>query len=224
MRCLLVELGTAPAELLVYSAAEGGTGPAAGTWGLARRDACALGPERSMSFNPLYLLATATFGFGFSLAIYRPVAARFGWPMGFMQRNHPFFVTVLGLAALVATFLFIMGDSAQRWPVLVLGLLFTLFWTGFLRVASQTSLLLTPIAGFMFGMVWASTEDGMREIRALDDKLLERASRIEQRLEDRIRGVMEKAKGWQAPAGEERNSPGSQATPGAPAAPKKTQP
>lgn len=151
-----------------------------------------------MAFNPLYLLATATFGLGFSLAIYRPVASRVGWPMGVMQRRFPFIVMLLGLAALVMTFLFIMGDTAQRWPVLLLGLLFALFWVGFMRVASQTALFLTPIAGLLFGMVWASTEEGVREIRSLDDRLLDRATKIEQRLEDRLRNVLERARRQQS--------------------------
>lgn len=150
-----------------------------------------------MTFNPLYLLATATFGLGFSLAIYRPVALRFGWPMGVMQSRHALFVMLLGLLALILTFAFIIGDTPQRWPVLVLGLLFALFWTGFLRVASQTALFLTPIAAFLFALTWASTEDGLREIRSLDDRLIERATKMEQRMEERMRNALERAKALQ---------------------------
>jgi hypothetical protein len=145
-----------------------------------------------MIFNPLYLLATAALGWGFSLAIYRPVAMRYDWPMGIMQSRHPLWVSLLGTAALVLSFLYIISDPTQRWPILVLGLLFALFWTGFLRVASQTSLFLAPISALLLGVVWASTEDGLREIRDIDDKIIERSKRIEQRIEERLRGALQK--------------------------------
>jgi hypothetical protein len=156
-----------------------------------------------MTFNPLFLLATATFGWGFSLAIYRFVAHRFGWPMGMMQARHPLAVILLGVAALVLSFLFIMSDPSQRWPVLLLGLIFALFWTGFLRVASQSSLFLAPVAGLLLGVVWASTDDGMREIRAIDDKVIERTMKIEKGIEDRVRAAMQKAQGLRQPTLEE---------------------
>ncbi len=179
-----------------------------------------------MTYNPLYLLAMATFGWGFSLAIYRPIALHFGWPMGAMQARHPLVVTGLGIAALVLTFLFIMMDPPQRWPVLPLGLLFTLFWVGFLRVGSQISLFLAPIAALLLGVVWASTDDGLREIRAIDDKLIERAEKMEKRMEDSMRKVMQKAQELRRPTLEELEK----ASPVPPVAqpgtvpPKKTQP
>lgn len=156
-----------------------------------------------MTYNPLFLLAMAALGWGFSLAIYRPVARHFGWPMGVMQAHHPLAVTLIGIAALVFTFLFIMMDPNQRWPVLPLGLLFAMFWIGFLRVASQTALFLAPIAALLLGVVWASTDDGLREMRAIDDKVIERTEKLEQRLEERMRNVIEKAKGLRQPTLEE---------------------
>jgi hypothetical protein len=170
-----------------------------------------------MSINPLFLLATATFGWGLSLAVYRSVAARFNWPMGMVQRRHPLAVLLVGIAALVLTFLFIMMDASQRWPIVILGLLFAFFWTGFLRVASQTSLFLAPIAGILLGVLWASTDDGLREIRAIDDKLIERSMKIEQRIEDRLRGMMQKGSALPSGVTEERVSP--PVAPPAPAAP-----
>lgn len=183
-----------------------------------------------MTINPLFLLATAAFGWGLSLAIYRAVATRYAWPMGSLQKQHPLVVMLIGIAALVLTFLFILSDPARRWPVLLLGLLFALFWTGFLRVASQMALFLAPIAALLLGVVWASTDDGMREIRDLDDKLIERSRMIEGRIEDRIRGALQK---YQSPVIDERISPPSateapaspsQAAPGTPPVPKKVAP
>lgn len=156
-----------------------------------------------MTYNPLYLLAVATFGWGFSLAIYRSIALRMGWPMGVLQERHHLIVTLIGVAALVFTFLFIMMNPQQRWPVLPLGLLFTLFWIGFLRVASQTALFLAPIAALLLGVVWASSDDGLREMQAIDDRLIERAGKIEQRLEERMRNAMEKARSLRPPTLEE---------------------
>ncbi len=183
-----------------------------------------------MTINPLFILATAAFGWGLSLAIYRAVAARFGWPSGSLQRQHPLAVMLIGVAVLVLTFLFILSDPARRWPILLLGLLFSLFWTGFLRVASQTALFLAPIAAILLGIVWASTDDGLREIRDLDDKLIERSRMIEGRIEERVRGVLQK---YQPSVVDERVSPPSapaapgtqgQPVPGAPQVPKKPTP
>ncbi len=140
-----------------------------------------------MAINPLYFLATCALGWGFSLAIYRAVASRNGWPMGHMQARYPLIVTLLGVAALVLSFLFIAAAPAQRWPILLLGLLFSLFWLGFLRVAAQTALFLAPISALLLGVLWASNEDGLAEIRNLEDRALERAQRIEQRIEERWR-------------------------------------
>ena len=158
-----------------------------------------------MIFNPVYLLATAALGWGFSLAIYRPLARHNGWPMGAMHARHPLLVIVLGLMALVLSFLYIFGDPGQRWPILILGLLLALFWTGFLRVASQTSLILAPLAALLLGVTWAGTEDGMRELRSLDDRLVERAAVFEKRLDERVRGVLQKRYGTPVP--EERVEP-----------------
>ncbi len=175
-----------------------------------------------MTVNPLFLLATAAFGWGLSLALYRAVAARFGWPMGALQKNYPLAVMLIGLAALVLTFLFVLSDTTRRWPVLLLGLLFALFWTGFLRVASQTALFLAPIAALLLGIVWASTDDGLREIRDLDDKLIERSRMIEGRIEERVRGALQKYQ--TPPVLDERVSPPSNPGVPAPAVPKKSTP
>ena len=156
-----------------------------------------------MTYNPIFLLAVATLGWGFSLAIYRPLALRCHWPMGVMQSRHPLIIALLGIAALVFVFLFIWMDAPARWPVLPLGLLFALFWLGFLRVASQVALFLAPLAAILLGVVWASTDDGLREMRAIDDKLIDRAGKMEQRLEERMRIMMEKAKGLRQPTLEE---------------------
>lgn len=170
-----------------------------------------------MTYNPLYLLAMATLGWGFSLAIYRPLAQRLGWPMGAMQARHPMMVTLIGIAALVFSFLFIMMDPPQRWPVLPLGLLFSLFWLGFLRVASQTSLFLAPVAALLLGIIWASTDDGLREMRNIDDRLLERADKWEKRLEERMRDAMQKAQSLRRPTLEELEKAAPPAeVPGAP--------
>ena len=167
-----------------------------------------------MTINPLFLLATATFGWGFSLAIYRAVAGHFNWPMGALQKRHPLTVLLIGLATLVLTFMFIISDPSRRWPVLVLGLLFALFWTGFLRVASQTALFLAPLAAILMGVLWASTDDGRNEIRAVDDILIERTRRLEQRIEEGLRNALKKA---QTPVIDERTAPPTVSpTPGAP--------
>jgi hypothetical protein len=160
-----------------------------------------------MIFNPLYFLATAALGFGFSLAIYRPVALHYGWPMGMMQSRHPLMVSLLGTAALVLAFLYIIGDATQRWPIMGLGMLLALFWLGFLRVASQTSLFLAPIAAMLLGVLWASTDDGMREIRSVEEKVADRTMKMEQRLEESVKRLLQRRQGQPVPWADDRTEP-----------------
>jgi hypothetical protein len=148
-----------------------------------------------MAVNPLFFLATATFGWGLSLLTYRLVASRYGWPMGEPQARHPLFVMLLGLAALVISILFAIqsqpnptqhGFNIAGWSILGLGILFAWFWTGFLRVASQTALFLAPIAAFMLVLGWASTDDIGSDLRSMKDRLVEWEKRTQTRIEDGI--------------------------------------
>lgn len=120
-----------------------------------------------MIIDTLFLLASAAFGWGLSLATYRLFAIRNGWPMGEVQSDAPVIAVLLGLFAIIAAFLFAAarGTDYGGWAILVMGLLLALFWTGFLRVASQLSLFLAPIAAILLLLGWAHvTFPGGREL------------------------------------------------------------
>ena len=105
----------------------------------------------------LLLLAIGAFGWGLSLATYRLFARRKSWPAGALHVDLPAIPVVIGLFALVAA----LGFAAARGPgasglIVVSGLLLAIFWTGFLRVGSQVSLLLAPASAVLLILGWAA--------------------------------------------------------------------
>jgi hypothetical protein len=155
-----------------------------------------------MAMNPLFFLATAAFGWGLSLATYRAVAHRNGWPLGDPQANHPLFVTLIGIVTLIIAFLYATyghnGPVTTGWIIIGLGLLFALFWTGFLRVASQTALLLAPLAAFLLVLGWASSDDisgdlksALTDFKATAARGLEAEKRLESKIQDRVQDALE---------------------------------
>jgi hypothetical protein len=148
-----------------------------------------------MSINPLFFLATATFGWGLSLATYRAVASRNGWPMGDPQAHHPLFVALIGIVALIISFLFaIYGHQSNivtGWAMIGLGLLFGLFWTGFLRVASQTALFLAPLATFLLLLGWASTDDLAGDMKTISSRIIESEKRLQNAISDRVQDALQ---------------------------------
>lgn len=105
-----------------------------------------------------FLLAVAALGWGLSLATYRMFARRNSWPMGSLQAVLPAVPIVLGLAAFVAGLLFAAARGPQDggWIILLFGMLLAVFWTGFLRVGSQISLFLAPVAMALLLVAWLS--------------------------------------------------------------------
>jgi hypothetical protein len=111
-----------------------------------------------VSIDIMFLLATAAFGWGLSLATYRFFALRRGWPMGKVQAEAPAVPILIGLFGVVIAFLFAAARGAEYggWWILVFGLLWAIFWTSLLRVASQVALFLAPAATFLLIFSWAS--------------------------------------------------------------------
>jgi len=109
----------------------------------------------------LFLLAVGAFGWGLSLATYRMFARRNGWPMGSLQADLPAVPVLLGMVSLLAGLLFAAarGPELGGWVILLFGLLLAIFWTGFLRVGSQISLFLAPIATALLLVGWLSDFD-----------------------------------------------------------------
>lgn len=115
----------------------------------------------------LFLLAIGAFGWGLSLATYRHFARNNGWPMGSLHADLPLLPVLIGIAGLIAGALFATARGAGDggWVIVIFGLLLALFWTGFLRVGSQTALFLAPIATILLLVGWLSAPLGFGERR-----------------------------------------------------------
>jgi len=103
------------------------------------------------------LLAIGAFGWGLSLCTYRIFARRNGWPMGSLHADLPAVPTVIGLVALFIALTFAAARGAgDGWVIVLFGALLAVFWTGFLRVGSQVSLVLAPLATVLLVLAWLS--------------------------------------------------------------------
>ena len=130
---------------------------------------------------PFYL-AIAAIGFGLSLITYRMFARRYEWPMGNWQMNHPSLPILIGLVSLFigASFALVRwtdGAVFTSFAIAAFGVALAIFWTGFLRVGSQVSLVLAPVtAGLltivsMFGTQALEYHTVRSEIRELRQQL-----------------------------------------------------
>jgi hypothetical protein len=106
----------------------------------------------------LFLFAVGALGWGLSLATYSFVARRQEWPMGALQIDFPAVPAVIGLVAVVIALTFALdrGPDSGGWVIVIFGVLLAIFWTGFLRVGSQVSLLLAPVAMVLLLVGWLS--------------------------------------------------------------------
>ena len=104
----------------------------------------------------LFLLAVGALGWGLSLATYSLLARRLGWPMGAIQVDFPAVPVLLGIVALCVGLWFaaVRGGASGGWVILLFGALLAIFWTGFLRVGSQISLILAPLASLLLIAGW----------------------------------------------------------------------
>lgn len=104
----------------------------------------------------LFLLAVGAAGWGLSLASYRFFASRNGWPMGVLHADLPIVPILIGIFAVVVAGAYALdrGVDTGGGVIILFGLLLWLFWTGFLRVGSQISLFLAPIAAGLLLVGW----------------------------------------------------------------------
>ena len=106
-------------------------------------------------FDNLSYLAVMAFGFGLSLATYRLVALRNSWPMGAFHADLPAVPIMIGLVSIVVGTLFAASVGDQRgWLILGLGVGLALIWGVLMRVGSQLSLFLAPIATGLLLLGW----------------------------------------------------------------------
>lgn len=101
-----------------------------------------------------FILAVGALGWGLSLVTYRALATQQRWPMGAWHARVPQLPIAIGavcmmLAVWVATQRIDSGDGTSGWLILLFGLAWAVFWTGFLRVGAQSALLLAPGAALL---------------------------------------------------------------------------
>lgn len=106
-------------------------------------------------FDNLSYLAMMAFGFGLSLSTYRLFAMRNSWPMGAFHADLPAVPIMIGLVSLVVGVLFAasVGDG-RGWLIIGFGFVIWLVWTSLLRVGSQLSLFLAPLATGLLLLGW----------------------------------------------------------------------
>ena len=107
---------------------------------------------------PFYL-AVAAIGFGLSLMTYRLFARHYEWPMGAWQENHPSLPILIGFLSVLVGSLFATargfdGGVYASAAIGLFGVALFIFWTSFLRVGSQISLILAPVAAGLLFVAW----------------------------------------------------------------------
>jgi hypothetical protein len=103
-----------------------------------------------------FLLAVGAIGWGLSLATYRPLARRAGWPLGKAQERVPA-LTLIVAALSIAAGLIVAGTRGAVHggvAVILLGIALAVFWSGFLRVGAQSALFLAPLAATALVLGW----------------------------------------------------------------------
>ncbi len=116
----------------------------------------------------MFLLAVGALGWGLSLATYRMFARRNGWPMGSLQADLPAVPAILGIFSFLAGILFAAARGPENGGLIIVlfGILLTVFWIGFLRVGSQISLILAPVAAALLLIGWLSDFDKFGWLRS----------------------------------------------------------
>ena len=119
-------------------------------------------------YDNLFYLAVMALGFGGSLATYRLFAIRNGWPMGAFHADLPAVPIMLGLVSVVVGVLFAAARiDTGGWIIVAVGLLLAFLWTGVMRVGSQLSLFLAPIATGLLLLGWLGSLFGYDRAAAI---------------------------------------------------------
>ena len=101
-----------------------------------------------------FLLAVGAIGWGLSLATYRPLALRAGWPLGKAQERVPALTLIVAALSIAAGLALASARGALHGGVAIvlLGIALAVFWSGFLRVGAQSALFLAPAAALTLAL------------------------------------------------------------------------
>lgn len=112
-----------------------------------------------MPIDAVFILAAAACGFGLSLATYRFFALRNGWTMGEWHSHRPGLPIAIGVVAVVWSIMIALGRGGPSlWTIPLFGVFCAAVWTGVLKVGSQASLVLAPIATVLLALAWMIIE------------------------------------------------------------------
>lgn len=112
-----------------------------------------------MPIDAVFILAAAACGFGLSLATYRFFALRNNWAMGDWHRNRPGLPIAIGVVSVVWSVMIALGRGGPSlWTIPLFGVFCAAIWTSLLKVGSQVSLLLAPIATVLLALAWIIIE------------------------------------------------------------------
>lgn len=112
-----------------------------------------------MPIDAVFILAAAACGFGLSLATYRFFALRNGWTMGEWHRQRPGLPIAIGVVAVVWSVMIALGRGGPSlWTIPLFGIFCAAIWTGVLKVGSQISLILAPVATVLLALAWVIIE------------------------------------------------------------------
>ena len=114
-----------------------------------------------------FYLSIIAFGMGLSLATYRVFAGRYEWPMGEWQMHRPVLPILIGVLAMALACLYAMnrlynGLATDALAIPAFGIAFAIIWTGLLRVGSQVSLFLAPVAAAFLFIAWIGGPDNLQ--------------------------------------------------------------
>ena len=133
-----------------------------------------------MPVDPMFVLATAAFALGLSLATYRWFAVHNGWPMGEWQAHRPGLPIAIGLFCVLLALLFAMARGGATMLILpLLGVLCALTWTSLFRVGAQSALLLAPLALVGLLAMWYAAASSVRVDFEPDGRRMFPAGQIE---------------------------------------------
>ncbi len=144
-----------------------------------------------MPVDYMFILATAAFAFGLSLATYRWFAVHNSWPMGEWQAHRPGLPIAIGAFAILFAMLFALARGGATVLILpLLGVLCALTWTALTRVGAQSSLLFAPAAVIGLLTLWFLAASSMTDERPRtfsDDSARPRPVAEDRTIEERLR-------------------------------------